>query len=70
MPIASGCMTNVGGRGFQVAFKFGLTGAKVFTLGCIQQLDVTPLQHKMYVFKCPRPPGTAWILTYCATDSP
>ncbi len=33
----------------QVAFKFGLTGAKVLTLGCIEQLDVTPLQHEMCV---------------------
>ncbi|OJT09220.1 hypothetical protein TRAPUB_14295 [Trametes pubescens] len=30
-----------------VAFKFGLTGAKVLTLGCIEQLDVTPLQHEI-----------------------
>ncbi|EIW52866.1 uncharacterized protein TRAVEDRAFT_53299 [Trametes versicolor FP-101664 SS1] len=30
-----------------VAFNFSLTGVKVFTLGCIEQLDVTPLQHKI-----------------------
>lgn len=44
-----GSFTDVGERGCQVAFNFSLTGVKVFTLGCIEQLDVTPLQHKMYV---------------------
>lgn len=55
-------MSLTSGRGSQVAFKFGLTGAKVFTLGCIEQLDVTPLQHKMYVVGLPAA-GVASALT-------